>query len=792
MFRHFLLITLRGFLKHKMSFIINLIGLSTGLASVLIIYTWVQKEMNVDKFHELDERLYTVMVNSDRGSTITTGNGTPPLLGPELMRAYPEVVDHAYMSNGFFDTEGVLAFDQTELLGKGLFASTNLFEVCTYPLVEGDPRTVLEGKNNVVLSESLAGKLFGSVAQSVGRSISIKVNNWRVDDVFLVTGVFQDPPENATRQFEFVLQYEWMIDGDQNAGLWPGGYAETLIVLDEKANKEEVDEKIAGFLKDKSPSRESATLFLQQYSDQYLNGNYVDGRVEGGRMVYVRLFSAVALFILLIACVNYMNLATAQATLKQKEIGVKKTMGFSQQLLLKQFLGESIFLTFLGLFFAIILVYALLPGFNVLTNSKLELLFNLESITVFLGIALITGLLGGAYPAIYLSRLRPSLVLHQNRSAASRAQWVRKGLVVFQFALAAVFILCVQVINAQLEFSQQKYLGYDRDQVISFEGRLFENEQGPDAFIQEIAKIPGVLSVSNMSGSFLWGQDNQGGYSWRGIEEDREKSFKSPRIGYNVVETLGIHVLQGRSFSKELNDDFTKIIVNESAVRYMELTDPVGQVIQYGDTQREIIGVVRDFNYGSIHHAVEPLIFRFRTVGNNFLLKIREGANQQVLSELEAVYKSFFPLHDFDYAFLDDAYEALYASENSVAVLVKWFSVLAIIISCLGLFGMASFIIARRKKEIGIRKVHGSSEWKIMSLLSRNFLLLVCIGILLALPLGMFVVDRWLDSFAYRIALHPGFFVATALITMMTSWLTVSIETYKAASMNPVECLQAE
>ncbi len=792
MLSHLLRVIYRGYQKNRGSFLINLIGLSTALTCVLFIYLWVNDELSVDAFHEKDRQLYQAVVNLQTSNGVLTSGGSPPLLGPALLKEMPEVEEAAYTNVSFFNTEGMITRDEARLLARGLFASENLFDILSYELIEGDPGRVLSGKNNIVISRDLAEKLFPSTRDAMGQTLMWNVPVWDIDDVFQVSGVFEPPPTNATKQFDAVVLYDWMSDSDPNAALWPGGYAETYLVMKEGANIERFNEKIADFLKDKHPARENTTLFVQRYSERYLQGTYKEGVLVGGRITYVRLFSIIALFILAIACVNFMNLSTARAALKKKEIGVKKTIGASRRLLILQFLGESTILASLSMGVALLLVYLLAPHFNAIMGKQLALDINMNFVLLLTGIALVTGLGAGSYPALYLSGFTPQTLLKKSIPHAPGEQWIRKGLVIFQFTMTVMFIVGVLVIHNQLRYTQEKNLGYERDNVISFGRGPLENEQQNDALLAEIRQIPGVLRVSNMAGTIQWGQDNQSGYSWRGEEDDRRIAFKSPRIGYDVIETLDMEMLAGRSFSREMNDDASKIIINESALELMGLEDPVGSVIQYGEETRQIIGVVRDFNYGSLHQPIEPLIFRFREFGGNFIVKVRAGTEERTLSQLEEVYASFFPGYDFEYSFMDDDYQALYASENVVATLSKYFSILAILISCLGLLGLAMFVVERRTKEIGIRKILGSSEWGILYLLSRSFLSMVVIAILIALPISYIVANRWLNAFAYRIELSVWFFAVAAVATLLITWFTVSVHTIKAAWANPADSLRYE
>jgi len=484
-----------------------------------------------------------------------------------------------------------------------------------------------------------------------------------------------------------------------------------------------------------------------------------------------------------------MNLSTAQAFTKMKEIGVKKTIGADRQSLVLQFLGESILMSFLSLLVALLLVLTLLPAFNDITNKALKFNWSFNFLITLFLITLFTGLVSGSYSAFYLSKFKPSQVLKGKRIISFGEEWIRKGLVVFQFSLSIIFIVGVLVVQQQMEFIQTENLGYQRDYVLSFKR---PNTSKSETFLTEVKNVSGVINAGRMWGNLLSGRGTQGGYSWRGQEDDKKYSFKSPIIGFDVIETMDMEMLAGRTPSREYQEDFNKILINESARKMMQLENPVGLNIGYGDTLREIIGVVNDFNYGSMHHKIEPLIFRITTRGNNILVKIKTGEEKTTIPKLATIFKKFHPSYPFEYAFVDDDYHALYEAESRVAVLSKYFSGLAIVISCLGLFGLAMFTSERRRKEIGIRKVLGSSVFGIVKMLTSDFTKTVFIAILISLPISFLLAKNWMANFAYGIELSWWMFLVPSLVVLLVAWCTVGMQTIKAASVNPVESLKDE
>lgn len=788
MFKHNLLISYRSFLRNKTSFLINLIGLSTGLACVLLIYLWVNDEVQINKFHEKDAQLFHVMKNFRSPNEVRTAEMTPILLANALVEEIPGVAQAVSVSSREENPKGLLSFDNNDVVVNGMFASENYFDVFSYPLLRGDRAQLLNHKNDIVISEGLAMKLFNSTDQVVGQTLHWK-SRWFKQD-FQVKGIFKIPPTNTTERFDFLFHIDLLLSLDEYSGKWNGDYARTYVVLKEGTDVEYFNTQIHAFLATKDAKRTNSTLFAQQYSKRYLYGHFEDGIQAGGRITYVKLFSLIALFILLIACINFMNLSTAQASRKMKEIGVKKTIGANRGILIAQFLSESMIMSFLSLTVALSLVNVLLPQFNQITAKTLQLNPDMGLIFTIISIVLIVGLVAGSYPAFYLSGFNPIGILKGMRTTTLGEQWIRKGLVVFQFTLSVIFIVAVLVVNEQMEYTQTKNLGFDRDNVMSFESR--GHRDSAQVFLSMLKNIPGVVNVSNMAGSILDGQNNQSGYSWRGEETDKKYLFQSPIIGHNVIECLDMELLAGRSFSTNFKEEYNNIILNESARKMMELEDPIGQRIVYGKEERQIIGIVQDFNYGSIHQKVEPLIFRFGSWGSNIMTKVKAGTEQATIEKIQVLHQQFNPGYPFEFTFMDEDYQQLYEAESRVAVLSKYFSGLAIIISCLGLFGLAAFTAERRSKEIGIRKVLGSSVWGIVHLLSKDFTKMVLIAIGIALPISYWISQNWLAGFAYKIELEWWYFLIAALVTMLIAWLTVGLQTIKAARVNPVQFLKSE
>ena len=792
MIKHNLLLIYRGIKRFRMTFLINLIGLSTGLTCVLIIYMWVKDELAMDKFHEKEGRLYRVMVNNPNSEEIETSPSTQAILGDALKHEIPEV--ETAVSAIDVGVEFTLSMNERHIPVRGILAAKDFFNIFSYNLIQGSNHQVLQDKKGIVISESTAIALFNSVDNATGKIIEWQFPYGK-SEVF-IAGVFEDVSKISSLKFDAVLSFEVYKDLIGKESLHWGNFGcSTYIVLKDGANLEDVNEKIVDFVKRKSGDSQ-ITLFLAPYSDYYLYGKYENGIQTGGRIEYVRLFSLIGAFILIIACINFMNLATAKATRRIKEVGIKKAIGASQKMLILQYLTESMVMAFLSLGIAVLFVDLLLPQFNVITGKDLDLHFSSDFALSLLGIVCITGLLAGSYPAFYLSGFNPSAVL---KSSFNSQRWTlseiiaRRGLIIFQFALSVIFIVAVLVVYKQVEFVQTKYLGYDKDNIVYFkpEGRLATSLE---TFLVEARKVPGVVNASSVARSIVGAQNNTVGYfHWEGKDPNAVIPFEIVNSNYELIETLGIQMKEGRSFSKNFLQDTASIIFNEAGIKVMGMKDPLGKIFNLWGKDYRIIGVASNFHFESLHEKVKPLFFKLvPEEAERIMVRLSAGSERSSIDALEALYKSFNPGFSFDYKFLDAEYEAQYSAEKRVATLSKYFAGLAILISSLGLFGLAAFMTERRIKEIGIRKVLGSSSLGIVYLLSADFMKIVLISIVIALPISYFMTSYWLEDFAFRIRLQWWYFAGSGVLAISIAWLTVAAQSIKAARSNPSNCLKDE
>jgi predicted permease len=783
MLKHHLLLAFRNFLRYKSSFLINLVGLSTGLACVLLIYLWVDDELHMDKFHEKDASLYQAMEHQKYAEEIMTTTSTPGILAEALAEEIPEI---EYAATATWVSDFTLSIGEKNVGAKGYYVGKDYFNIFSLGLIHGDANHVLLDKNSMVISSELSAKLFETTEGVIGKEVQLQH-----DKTFLVSGVFEGTPRQSSIQFDFVLSIELFKDENQWANSWGNNGPSTFAVLIEGADVDEVNYKIEDFIQKKN-EQSNVRLFLMPYSERYLYGRFRDGKPAGGRIEYVRLFSIIAIFILVIACINFMNLSTARATRRAKEVGIKKAVGAYKGTLVSQFLTESILITFISLLTAIVIVKLILPQFNIITEKQIELIITPTLILWALAITLFTGLVSGSYPAFYLSGFKPVKVLKGDVKGTLGELWARRGLVIFQFAMSTILIFCVLVVYNQIQYVQNKNLGYNKDNIIFFqmEGRVESNRE---TFLSEVRKLPNIVSAATIGHNLLGRQNNTSGLEWDGYNPEEKILFENMRVGYDLIETLGIEMKEGRSFSRDFATDPIKIILNEAAIRTMNYENPVGRTMKLWGKEREIIGVVKDFHYQSLHSEVKPLFFILAPeVTWYIMVRIEAGTEKTTLNQLAGFYNEFNPGFTFDYEFLDQSYAGMYIAEQRVASLSQYFAGFAILISCLGLFGLAAFTAQRRLKEIGIRKAMGSSVSSIVLLLSKDFTQLVGISIVVALPVSYFLMSMWLSRFAFKIELSWIYFVGSGLIAILISWLTISIQSFKAARVSPTQCLRNE
>lgn len=789
MFRHNILISFRSFKRFKSTFLINLFGLASGLVCTLLIYFWVADELSIDNFHEKDDRLYQVMRNGVDNGEIKTITSMPGRLAEELMTNYPEVEAASMVwPPNFFGGEGYISHQNVQFKALAQFVDNEFLEMMSFPLVEGNSNTALHDKSDVLISETLAIKVFGSTRDLIGKTLHY--NKGRATGDYLISGIFKDVPQNSTMQFDMLLNAEIMMEAYSYMEYWGNSNPDALVVLKQGTSPEAFNAKIKDLIQGKV-QKSNSTLFIQKFSDRYLKGSYENGEIAGGRIMYVRLFSIVALIILSIACINFMNLSTAKAAGRLKEIGVKKALGARRRALINQYYTESFLLTTSSAVLAVGAVALMLPKFSYITGKTLSLNFSIELLMAIGLTVLVTSLLAGSYPALYLSRLKTTESLKGKLVKNLGDLWVRKGLVVLQFSVSIILIVSVLIISSQIHYIQSKNLGYERDNVIRFDNTGIDQTAYP-GFLSSLETIAGVLSTSSAGHDLTGDHGKTSGVNWPGQEPDQRVDFINLEMSAGYIETMGMEIVLGRSFDRNRPNESSKIIFNETAIRQMGLKDPIGKTIKLWGNDKQIIGVVKDFHAESLYEPIQPTFIQAYPMLSSTLVKIQAGTELEVIQSLEGIYKEFSSGIPLDFKFLDSDYQAMYDSEKRVASLSQYFAVIAIIISCLGLFGLATFTAERRSKEIGIRKVLGSGNWRIVKLLSSDFNKMVVSALIIGLPISFLITRNWLQNFEFSIRLEPGYFLAASLITLTIAWLTVGLQTFKAARVNPVDSLRME
>ncbi len=795
MFQHNFLVIYRSFKRFKSAFFINLLGLTAGLTCAFLIYLWVNDELSFDKFHARDAQLFQVMEISSEGGKKVVHDGTQGLLGQSMAKDLPEVESAVSMLNLAKHGHRLpFIFEGKSVQQAGIFATHNFFEVFSFKLKTGQSTQLFADRNSIVISEKMAQSLFGSAEAAVG-----KVLDWEVfgkKRKSQVSGVFENSPANSTLTFDFVMSYEMCLQEVwTNGQQWWNEGVQTYLVLKPGTDIPKFNEKIAGFVKNYHPET-IFTCFVRPYSSAYLYGKYEDGIQTGGRIAYVRLFSVIALFVLLIACINFMNLSTAKASVRLKEIGIKKSIGSSRLNLVAQFLGEAVSMSTLATLMAVGMAAMLLPLFNSVTGKQIALVFSPDMFAITGGVALLTGLLAGSYPAFYLSRFQPVTILKGKMPRSAGEFLARRSLVVFQFAVSLMLIFAVIVVWHQLDFMQSKNLGYDRSNVLYFD-KAGAVSQNTETFLSELRQIPGVERASSMQETMVqnagMGGSSTYGIEWPGKTEKDLIDFNVRAVDFEMIELLNLPLAEGRSFSREFSDEKSQLIFNETAIRAMGLKNPVGQKVTMWREQKIIAGVVKDFHLSSLHEPIAPMVFRLSPEETStVMVKINAGEEKATLKRLSDFYEKFNPGFAFEFKFLDEAYQAQYVSERRISILSQYFAGLAILISCLGLFGLAAFTAQQRIKEIGIRKVLGASVAGITSLLAKDFLKLVLVAIVIASPLAYFFMNKWLQDFAYRIDIQWWVFLVAGAAAVAIAFLTVSFQSVKAALANPVKSLRSE
>ncbi|MVM34011.1 FtsX-like permease family protein [Spirosoma sp. HMF4905] len=787
MIRNYVKTAWRHLAKNKFYTLINIAGLTLGLICSLFIMVWVADETSYDRFHQDSGQLYQVWRNFTTDGKIDTWTSLPERVAEALQTGYPEVED---VAASMLDQQFIVTSGNTNFREKGGYASPGFFRIFSFPFLQGNPQTALQSPGNVVISASTAARLFGADWRAgrplIGKTITVDHNRQCT-----ITGVVRDVPQNSTLQFDVVLPIAaWIQQDEDRYRSW--GYMSCAIYakLQKDASLPAFNAKVADIMA--KAGWEGTQLFLQRFGDIYLHGTYKNGQLAGGRIDYVNIFLAAGVFLLVIACINFMNLATARSSQRAREIGVRKTMGAQRVSLIVQFILESTAMAFIAFLLALALMVALLPFFDDLTGKKIALNnLNAGFLLGMMGTSLIVGVVSGSYPALYLSSFRPVIVLKGSLSKQQGTVSIRQGLVVFQFMLSILLIVSTIVVYQQLTYIRTINLGLDRANLLYVpqEGALKDNAE---ALMQELGKQPGIESVTTSGNNPLGKSTNTLAVGWRGKPADNKQLFYIIFGNYDFVKTMHMQLAAGRDFTRDFGADSLNFILNEEAARMMG-KDVLGKRIEVYGKQGQVVGIVKNFSMTSLYSPTVPAIIPLAPTSTRYLfVRTEPGKTKEALTSLAKVCQDFNPGYPFDYSFVDQEFEQAYRTESVMGTLANLFALIALFISCLGLFGLAAFTAEQRTKEIGVRKVLGASVTNIVGLLSKGFLKPVLVAIGLASPIAWWAMNQWLQDFAYRITIEWWVFVLAGLVAVGIAVLTVSFQSIKAALVNPVKSLRSE
>jgi putative ABC transport system permease protein len=782
MIKNYFKIALRNIKRYSTYSILNISGMAIGMASAILILLWVQDEWSYDRHFKNADDLYRVIENqnlSGGGSSLIVP--TPGALAPALKEEYPEIIRSVrFCPNPLTLKKGDEFIEETVTSVDKDFL--NMFNI---KFVRGDINTALNNPHNIVITEETAKKYFGD-EEALGKTLTSR------GYVVTVTGVVKSMPHNSHIQFNFLVPIEWLTDLGAHINGW-GERFNTYIELKKGTDSKIVDKKILDFIK-KHNKESNSEIFLQNIKKIHLysSGKYVADSYGTGDITYVRILTLIAVFILIIACINFLNLSTAQSARRAREIGVRKVAGANKGKIVSQFLGESLLIVLVAHVIAMIFVELLLPGFNNLIGKQLSVNYQSAGLYIWLiAVVLFCGLLAGSYPAFYLSSLKPlDIIKGVINKNPGNAQF-RRVLVIFQFSLSILLIICTLIVETQLKYIQNKNLGFNKDNIGYFMFPTRPSDPKLESLKKELISNPDILSVTKAWNPF-YNDGTRNGFTWAGKKEGDDVLFHVLGADVDYAKTYRLELKEGRFFSSEFSSDNTAIVINEQAAKILDFKNPIGEKITTPQGSKlNIIGVIKDFHIQSLHYKIGPLIMQIGA-SNNFYIKMKPDKIISTVESIKKTYKSFNPGLPIDFHFLDDDYDNLYRTEQRMGKIFGYFSFLAIIISCLGLIGLSSFMTERRTKETGIRKINGAKSNEIFSLLSREYIIWVMISIIIACPIAWYVMHKWLQNFAYRINISWWVFALAGVIALLIAFLTVSWQSFKAASKNPVEALRYE
>ena len=793
MLKNYCKIAFRIFSRQKGYVLVNITNLTIGLISSLLISIWVFDQLSYDQFHDDKDQLYQVMVNTNlgEGNDLKTDANLPQPLAEVLENDFPEIEETLVVSSN----REVIIFDgEDSFKESAIYASNNFFSVFSFSLMSGNANLVLNSLNSCVISQRLAAKYFGinwHEREIVGKNLLINNEN------FTISGIFQDIPKNSSLQFDLVVPIEKLVTGFSMRQLWGKFYFKLYARTVGNANIEEINAKIVNTIhKYHEGLREykniSMEIFLYPFTKRYLHNHFKNGKASGGRIVYVQIFSFVALFMMVMAWVNFISLAIARSTLRANEIGIRKVNGAKRIELIIQFCGESFFITLVSMITALLLIAVLLPYFNEWMNMNLSIDYT-NSFYIFatIGTLLLVGLFSGVYPAFVLSSFKTTEVFKSTYRSSKKGFSFRGGLVTFQFFLSALMIYGTLAIHGQLNYIMEKNLGLEKNNILFARLGKIKNYSQYATLKHELLNAPGIANATFVNHNPIQVDNHTSDPNWEGMGQDARLSFGIISTGYNFLETMEIALVEGRNFSYDFTNDTVNFLVNETAIKAMDLKDPIGKYLEFWNQKGQIIGVVKDFHSGPLHEPIKPLIIRYYLGEAQYVfVKTKMGETKNAILSMQQVFNRRHPNEPFEYHFLDQAYEKMYQSEMLTAKFANVFASLAILMACIGFFGLASFMVSQKTKEIGIRKIFGASAHRLLILLSGHYLKLIMVALIISVPVANYLITSWLQNFAFRTNLTWWFYIVPAVMLIMLLILAIFGRFIKTVNTNPVEALR--
>lgn len=784
MLRNYIIIAFRNLVKNRSFSIINIFGLALGLCCTLLIALWVNDEYSIDKFHTNKDRIYSVITELKLG----TGNQFSIKSSHRLSQILiEEVAGIEKVARYTFSMTSLVQYEDKNLLERGIFADPGLFEIFDFPLIHGDRQSALDDPYNIVLSKKLADKLFPDT-DPINKFVTIGDSGKY--QPHKVTGVLAKIPDQSTLQFDYIIPFVTYLNNRYWIKGWDFYGEKTALLLNKNTDVDEIIDQVANIIT-KHDEQSITKTHLYPFKDIYLKTNFSKGLNAEGHIIYVRVFSLIAIIIVLIACINFMNLSTARAGKRAKEVGVRKVNGASRNSLIAQFLGESMLISLVSGFLAITLADLMLTPFNLLTGKSIIIPYsNPGFILIMLGLCVLTGFLAGIYPALYLSKFNPSKVLKSAVSSGKSLSGFRRILVITQFSISIIFVIATIIVYSQLQFILNKNVGVKKENIVYHE--LYSLEGNSEVYRNEILQIEGVsgMTTANFSPINIYNATTSVG--WKGKSDDHQVMFHVIQTDQHFVKAFGLNLIDGIDFINKYDSAGLKVIINEEAANTMLSEDVVGSYIEVFGDEAEIVGVVKNFNHQSLEKKIEPVIILLRPTSAMISFISVSGNIQQTVSKIEQTYLKFEKNHPFDYNFVDQDYERNYSQILIMKRLSTVFAVVAILVSCLGLLGLASYMTEQRRKETSIRKVLGATVLELVTMFSSKFLGLVLIALAISTPIVWYLSSQWLDGFAFRIKMGLTPFIIGGVSAILVAILTVSYHTVKAALANPVDSLKYE